>query len=92
MKISTPSPELTKEMSNKLKDIIIYFCKHYPYPQELTIRKMERLIYLADWKSVLKCGKQITDIQWKRGHYAIEGDKYQKLITKIRLKMLENNK
>lgn len=52
-----------------LEDLIIYICKHYPHEEELSKARLTKLIYLADWKSALEHGKQLSNIRWKYNHY-----------------------
>lgn len=53
----------------KLKDIIAYYCKYYPYKVELSKARLTKMVYLADWKSAIDLGKQISNIQWVYNHY-----------------------
>jgi len=65
----------------KLKDIIKYFCKNYPYKQELSKARLTKMVYLADWKKSLVSGKQMTNLQWKYNHY---GPYIEEVINQIR--------
>ena len=42
-----------------------YFTVHYPYADELTGSLMTRLIYLADWLSLLRDGQLLTQQSWR---------------------------
>ncbi len=42
-----------------------YFTVHYPYVDELTGSLMTRLIYLADWLSLLHDGQLLTQQSWR---------------------------
>ncbi|HCI74827.1 MULTISPECIES: Panacea domain-containing protein [unclassified Psychrobacter] len=53
----------------KLELIIIYFCKYYPYTNELSNSRLTKLVYLADWFSCLLKGKQMSEILWLFNHY-----------------------
>lgn len=53
---------------NKL-DLIRYIIKTYPYPSELSKARLNKIIYLIDWKSAIEHGKQITDIEWIFNHF-----------------------
>lgn len=53
----------------KISDIIAYLIKNYPYSSELSKARVNKLIYLLDWKSTIDNGKQITDIKWFYNHY-----------------------
>lgn len=48
----------------KIEDIILYFCKKYPLPSELSKARLTKLVYLADWQSCIRTGKQLTHIKW----------------------------
>jgi len=50
---------------SKLIDLMAYIIKNYPHKFELSNARLTKLIYLADWKFVLKHNTQITNIQWK---------------------------
>ncbi len=54
---------------NKLREIIAYYCKHYPHKGELSKARLTKMVYLADWKSAVDRGTQISDIQWVYNHY-----------------------
>ncbi len=47
-----------------LKDIIAYYCDRYPHKEELSKARLTKMVYLADWKSAIVHGKQISDIKW----------------------------
>lgn len=53
----------------QLKDVIAYFCAHYPHKDELSKSRLTKLIYLADWKAAIDHNEQITDINWIFNHY-----------------------
>jgi hypothetical protein len=53
-----------------LEDILIYFCKHYPYGSDLTELRLTKMLYLADWQHSLHYGKQVTEIAWNRRRIA----------------------
>ncbi len=56
------------KMAN-IVDIVAYFCKNYPYKNELSKARLTKLVYLADWHSAIVNRHQISDIQWKFNHY-----------------------
>lgn len=56
-------------MSYNLKDIMLYICKNYPHKNELSNARLTKMIYLADWKNVLKNKEQISNIKWIFNHY-----------------------
>jgi hypothetical protein len=53
---------------NKL-DLIRYIIKEYPYPEELSKARLNKIIYLVDWKSAIEHGNQLTDIEWVFNHF-----------------------
>ncbi len=55
-------------MSN-LKDIIAYYCDRYPHKDELSKARLTKMVYLADWKSAITRGEQISNIKWIYNHY-----------------------
>jgi uncharacterized protein YwgA len=48
----------------KIEDIVLYICKKYPIPDELSKARLTKLVYLADWESCVRSGKQLTNINW----------------------------
>lgn len=52
-----------------INDIVAYVIKNYPRPDELSKARLNKIIYLIDWKSILLHGKPITSIQWIYNHY-----------------------
>lgn len=56
-------------MINKLRSIIRYLIKNYPYPNELTKTRLTKLVYLIDWENVKAYGNQMTSIKWFFDHY-----------------------
>ena len=56
-------------MQDKLRNIILYIVKMYPYSKTLTISRIEKLIYLIDWEYVTRYKIQMTNISWYFDHY-----------------------
>jgi hypothetical protein len=52
-----------------LRDVIAYLCDHYPDKDDLSKARLTKMIYLADWRSAITRGAQITDITWIFNHY-----------------------
>jgi len=50
-------------------DVIRYVLNNYPYPNELSKARLNKIIYLIDWKSSIELNKQVTPIQWLFNHY-----------------------
>lgn len=58
-----------KDCSMNKLDLIRYIIKTYPHPDELSKARLNKIIYLVDWKSAIENGKQITDIEWVFNHF-----------------------
>lgn len=54
---------------NALIDIVKFFYLHYPCTGELSKARVVKMVYLADWRSCIVNGRQITDIHWYFNHY-----------------------
>jgi len=52
-----------------LVDIIGYICHQYPHKDELSKARLTKMVYLADWKSAIEHGHQLSKIEWKFNHY-----------------------
>ena len=52
-----------------LRDVVAYLCSHYPHREELSKARLTKMVYLADWKSALQRGSQLTEIKWQFNHY-----------------------
>lgn len=53
----------------ELRDAIAYICKHYPHRDQLSNARVTKMIYLADWRSAIKRGRQVTDTSWVFDYY-----------------------
>lgn len=51
-------------MTVSLQSLLAYICEFYPHKRELSDARVTKMVYLADWKSALERGQQITNIQW----------------------------
>lgn len=56
-------------MDAKLRDALAYLCAKYPHKEELSKARLTKMVYLADWRSALLHGRQITGIRWRFNHY-----------------------
>lgn len=56
-------------MNQKLRSVMRYIVKNYPYPDDLTKTRITKLVYLIDWENVKKYGNQMTSIEWYFDHY-----------------------
>lgn len=54
---------------DKLKEMIAYTLKKYPYKDELSNARVTKIIYLADWYSSINHHCQLTDISWVYDNY-----------------------
>jgi len=52
-----------------LRDIVAYVGGNYPYKDELSNARVTKMIYLADWRSAITRGEQLTDLEWEFSHY-----------------------
>src|SRR5439155_24236120 len=52
-----------------LRDVVLYLCKQYPHKHDLSKARLTKMVYLADWRSAIRRGRQITDIVWQFNHY-----------------------
>jgi hypothetical protein len=53
----------------ELRDVVAYLCDRYPHPRELSNTRLTKMVYLADWKSAIERGKQLTNLSWEFSHY-----------------------
>lgn len=47
-----------------LKDVLAHLLRDYPNPEALANARVTKMVYLADWKSALDRGQQVTGINW----------------------------
>lgn len=47
-----------------LPEVVSYLAEHYPHKSELSKARLTKMVYLADWESVKRNGKQLTPIKW----------------------------
>jgi len=52
-----------------IRDVVAYLCSEYPHKTELSNARVAKMVYLADWKSVLVRGNSITSIKWVFDNY-----------------------
>lgn len=53
----------------QIDDLIGYIVKHYSKKDDLSKARLNKIIYLIDWKSSIDREKQITDIEWFFNNY-----------------------
>lgn len=56
-------------MKMDIKDLVRYIVKNYPNKNDLSKARLNKLIYLIDWKSALDNQEQISNIEWIFNHY-----------------------
>ncbi len=49
---------------SKLRDVVAYICKNYPFKNELSNARVSKMVYLADWKSAIQRNEQLTEVKW----------------------------
>jgi hypothetical protein len=52
-----------------LKDVVGYVCDRYPHKNELSKARLTKMVYLADWRSAITRGMQLTQIVWTFNHF-----------------------
>jgi hypothetical protein len=52
-----------------VRDVVAYICKHYPHKHELSKARLTKMVYLADWRSAITRGEQVTSIEWHFNHF-----------------------
>jgi len=52
-----------------LRDVVAYICRNYPHKDELSNARVTKMVYLADWKSAIERGEQITGLTWRFDQY-----------------------
>lgn len=56
-------------MNNKIRSLIHYIIKYYPYSDDLSKTRITKLVYLIDWEMVCVHNRQLTPIEWYFDHY-----------------------
>ena len=52
-----------------VEDAVAYLVEKYPRTEELSNARLKFMVYLADWKSAIERGCQITSLTWEFGEY-----------------------
>lgn len=68
----------------EILDIVAYFVRNSQI--ELSKGRLNKLVYLADWKYALDYGKQLSSISWKFNHYGPYVNEIEKSIESDSLK------
>lgn len=71
----------------EILDIVAYFIKNSK--TQLSKGRLNKLVYLADWKYSLDYGKQISNINWKFNHYGPYVDDIENSISNDSLHRFE---
>src|SRR5918994_1580631 len=53
----------------RLRDVVAYLCHAYPHKGDLSKARLTKMVYLADWRSAIIRGHQITEIEWIYNYY-----------------------
>jgi hypothetical protein len=53
----------------ELVDAIYFVCTNYPQKDDLSNARLNKILFLADWKAALELGRKITDIDWIYNHH-----------------------
>jgi hypothetical protein len=53
----------------RLRDVAAYLCHAYPHEGDLSKARLTKMVYLADWRSAIIRGTQITEIEWIYSYY-----------------------
>lgn len=53
----------------RFTDLAAYLYLRYPNPRELSLPRLFKLIYLADWKYAIDKGQRLTNLDWTYNHY-----------------------
>jgi hypothetical protein len=56
-------------MTARVDDVMAYLCARYPHKTELSKARLNKMIYLADWRSALTQNMQLTELEWTFNHY-----------------------
>ncbi|MBW0282253.1 hypothetical protein ATN38_00320 [Rhodococcus sp. FH8] len=60
---------LTNTDERKVELMLAYLCENYPHKHELSKARITKMLYLADWRSSITIGHQLSSISWKFNHY-----------------------
>ena len=58
----------------KSKAVVKYFALTYPWGDVISESRMMKLVFLADWRSALRLGRQITEADWVFGRRGPHSD------------------
>lgn len=69
-------------MKDKIKNVIKYILREYPYKSELSASRLTKMVYLVDWKSAIMKNRQVTDTHWLFNHYGPYVDDFMDIANK----------
>jgi hypothetical protein len=52
-----------------IRDVVAYLCERFPHQDALSKARLTKMVYLADWRSAITRGRQLTDVEWRFNHY-----------------------
>lgn len=55
--------------TDNLTRVMAYFCDKYPHKDDLSKARLTKMVYLADWRSAIVNGRQVTSLEWVFNHY-----------------------
>ena len=47
-----------------LKQVMIYIVNSYKHTKSISVSRLSKTVYLADWQAALKLDRQLTNISW----------------------------
>jgi len=56
-------------MEKLINNLVKYFLKNHPNPDDLAVSRLTKLLYLSDWKNAIENNEQITDSNWVFDRY-----------------------
>jgi hypothetical protein len=45
--------------------LLAYLCQAYPRPHELSVSRLMKLLYLAEWKTAIRDHRRLTQLRWR---------------------------
>lgn len=77
-------------MKTIITNLIKYLLKEYPHKSDLSASRLTKMIYLMDWKNAVDNGHQITNANWRFGHYGPYVDDFVKIAREDKDIKVEN--
>lgn len=76
---------------SRLKDIIYYILRNYPYKEHMPYARFSKLLYLLDWYYLIKYSNKITHIEWILNNDGPTSDSLIKTIKQSKIFDLVSN-